>query len=61
MRGTFGQICIQLVFDMKGRQNLIGNSWKSELHKYIAKIIKCKSHARSYTCFYWVASGHGYI
>jgi hypothetical protein len=27
---------------VKGRENLTGNSWKSELHKYIAGIIKGK-------------------
>ena len=42
MPGTFSQIYIQLVFAVKGRENLIGNSWKIELHKYIAGIIKGK-------------------
>jgi REP element-mobilizing transposase RayT len=40
--GTFSQVYIQIVFAVKGRENLIGNSWKSELHKYIAGIIKGK-------------------
>jgi putative transposase len=40
--GTFFQIYIQIVFAVKGRENLISNSWKSELHKYIAGIIKGK-------------------
>ena len=40
MPGTFSQIYIQIVFAIKGRENLIGNSWKTELHKYIAGIIK---------------------
>ena len=30
------------VFAVKGRENLIDNSWKTELHKYIAGIIKGK-------------------
>ncbi|MBK8497042.1 MAG: IS200/IS605 family transposase [Ferruginibacter sp.] len=42
MPGTFSQIYIQIVFAVKGRQNLIANSWKTELHKYIAGIIKGK-------------------
>jgi REP element-mobilizing transposase RayT len=42
MAGTFSQIYIQIVFAVKGRQNLIQNSWKTQLHKYIAGIIKGK-------------------
>src|SRR3954471_6795960 len=42
MPGTFSQIYIQAVFAVKGRENLIGKSWKSELNKYIAGIIKKK-------------------
>ncbi len=42
MAGTFSQIYIQIVFAVKGRENLIGNGWKTELHKYIAGIIKGK-------------------
>jgi putative transposase len=33
---------IQIVFAVKGRENLINNNWKAELHKYIAGIIKGK-------------------
>ncbi len=44
MPGTFSKIYIQVVFAVKGRDNLIGNSWKTELHKYIAGIIKGKGH-----------------
>jgi len=44
MPGTFSQIYIQIVFAVKGRENLIANSWKTELHKYIAGIIKGKGH-----------------
>ncbi len=42
MAGTFSQIYIQVVFAVKGRENLIGKQWKDELHKYIAGIIKGK-------------------
>jgi putative transposase len=43
MSGTFSQIYIQIVFAVKGRENLISNNWKDELHKYIAGIIKGKN------------------
>ena len=42
MAGTYSQIYIQVVFSVKGRHNLIANSWKKELHRYIAGIIKAK-------------------
>ena len=42
MAGTFSQIYIQVVFAVKGRENLIGKQWKDELHKYISGIIKAK-------------------
>lgn len=42
MPGTYSQIYIQVVFAVKGRQNLIANTWKNELHKYIAGIVKGK-------------------
>lgn len=42
MPGTFSQIYIQVVFAVKGRANLIGNNFKTDLHKYIAGIIKGK-------------------
>ena len=42
MAGTFSQVYIQIVFAVKGRQNMIQPKWKDELHKYIAGIIKCK-------------------
>lgn len=42
MPGTFSQIYIQVVFAVKGRENLIDKKWKDELHKYIAGIIKGK-------------------
>jgi REP element-mobilizing transposase RayT len=42
MAGTYSQIYIQVVFAVKGRGSLIHKSWKDELHKYIAGIIKGK-------------------
>ena len=42
MSGTFTQLYIQVVFAVKGRQNLIAKSWKDELHKYISGIITNK-------------------
>jgi len=42
MPGTFSQIYIQVVFAVKGQENLIARSWRDELHKYIAGIIKGK-------------------
>ena len=43
MPGTFSQIYIQIVFAVKSRQNLIHSSWKTQLHKYIAGIVKGKN------------------
>ena len=42
MAGTFSQIYIQIVFAVKGRENLIHHTWKDTLHKYPAGIIKGK-------------------
>ena len=42
MAGTFSQMYIQVVFAVKGRENLIGKTWQSDLNKYIAGIIKGK-------------------
>jgi putative transposase len=42
MAGTFSQIYIQVVFAVKGRENLISKSWQADLHKYIAGIIRNK-------------------
>lgn len=42
MPGTYSQIYIQIVFAVKGRQNLIAKSWKDELYKYISGIISNK-------------------
>lgn len=43
MAGTFSQLYIQVVFAVKGRQNLIQKEWSEELYKYIAGIIKGKN------------------
>ena len=42
MSATFSQLYIQVVFAVKGRENLIDKHWKDELHKYISEIIKGK-------------------
>ena len=42
MAGTFSQIYIQIVFAVKGRENLISKRWQEDLHKYIAGIIRNK-------------------
>ncbi|MEK7818446.1 MAG: IS200/IS605 family transposase [Bacteroidota bacterium] len=42
MSGTFSQLYIQVVFAVKGRENLISKVWSDDLHKYISGIIKGK-------------------
>lgn len=42
MAGTFSQLYIQIVFAVKGRENLIAKHWRDELHKYISGIITNK-------------------
>jgi REP element-mobilizing transposase RayT len=42
MSSTFSQIYIQVVFAVKGRENMIHNSWEEELYKYISGIVKNK-------------------
>jgi len=42
MAGTFSQIYIQIVFAVKGRENLISKRWQEDLHKYIAGIVRNK-------------------
>ncbi|HQU30638.1 MAG: IS200/IS605 family transposase [Planctomycetia bacterium] len=42
MAGTFSQVYIQVVFTVKGWENLIRKEWKDELYKYIAGVIKGK-------------------
>lgn len=43
MAGTFSQLYIQVVFAVKGRENLIKKEFRSDLHEYIAGIIKGKN------------------
>lgn len=42
MSNTFSQIYIQLVFAVKGRENLISSAWEKELFKYITGIVRNK-------------------
>ncbi len=42
MANTYSQIYVQIVFAVKGRQNLIKQDFKEELHKYITGIVKNK-------------------
>jgi putative transposase len=39
MANTYSQISIHSVFAVKGRENLITDSWRDDLHKYISGII----------------------
>jgi len=40
MLNTYSQIYIQIVFAVKGRENLISNIHREELHKYITGIVQ---------------------
>lgn len=42
MAGTYSQIYIQIVFAVRGRENLLQKPWRDEVFKYIAGIIKGK-------------------
>lgn len=44
MANTYTQIHIQAVFTVQDRESVIQNSWKDELYKYIAGIIKNNKH-----------------
>jgi len=44
MPGTYSKIYIQIIFAVKGRANLIKPDWQTELHSYIAGIVKNKGH-----------------
>ncbi|MBD0723590.1 transposase [Flavobacterium sp. L1I52] len=39
MANTYSQLYIQIVFAVKGRQNLISSKWKDESYKYITGIV----------------------
>jgi putative transposase len=43
MAGTFSQIYIQYVFAVKGRENLLQKTWRVDVFKYMAGIIKGKN------------------
>ncbi len=43
MAGTFSQIYIQVVFSVRGRQNLLQKPWRNEVFKYMSGIIKEKN------------------
>lgn len=42
MANTYSQIFIQIVFAVKGRQNLISKNNREELHKYITGVVQNK-------------------
>lgn len=44
MANTYTQLYIQIVFVVKGRQNLISQKHKEELHRYITGIIQNRGH-----------------
>lgn len=44
MSGTYSQIYIQIVFAVKGRENIINKTWENELFSYISGIITKKGH-----------------
>ena len=43
MPNTYSQLYIQIVFSVKGRQNLIHKNWRDELYKYICGIVNAKN------------------
>jgi putative transposase len=42
MAGTYSQIYVQIVFAVKGRQNLLAKEWRDDVFKYMSGIIKNK-------------------
>lgn len=44
MAGTHSRLYIQVVFAVKGRQNLLQKEWRDEVFKYMCGIIKNKGH-----------------
>ncbi len=42
MAGTFSQLYVQIIFAVKGRENLIKKEFRTEIFEYIAGIIKGK-------------------
>ena len=43
MAGTYSQIYIQVVFAVKGQDNLLQKPWSNEVYKYMTGIIKVKN------------------
>lgn len=43
MAGTYSQIYIQIVFSVKGKENLLQKSWRKEVFKYMSGIVKAKN------------------
>jgi putative transposase len=43
MAGTYSQIYIQVVFAVKGRQNLLQKEWRGDVFRYMSGIIENKS------------------
>ena len=44
MPNTYSQIYIQIVFAVKGRQNLVPKQHREEIHKYITGIVQKRDH-----------------
>ncbi len=44
MAGTFSQLYVQCVFAVKGRRSLMDKTWRHQVYKYMAGIIKNKGH-----------------
>lgn len=44
MAGTYSKLYIQIVFSVKGKENLLRKTWRDELFKYMAGIIANKGH-----------------
>lgn len=42
MAGTYTQLYIQIVFAVKGRENLLASNWRQDLFRYISGIITNK-------------------
>jgi putative transposase len=43
MANTYSQIYIQIVFAVKGRENLLQKPWREDVFKYMAAIVKGKN------------------
>jgi putative transposase len=42
MVGTYSQLYVQIIFAVRGRENIIAKPWRDRLHKYIAGIVRSK-------------------